>query len=93
MSPLVTVPGAAGLLEPSWAHMLPRSCPKEPTPMLMLPYVVVLQIEFEWLRQFWFQGKRYLKCTDWWLKPMAKLEEFWRKMEIMVSTSFVVRSL
>ncbi|KFQ24776.1 Alpha-ketoglutarate-dependent dioxygenase FTO, partial [Merops nubicus] len=41
------------------------------------------EVEFEWLRQFWFQGKRYLKCTDWWLKPMAKLEEFWRKMEIM----------
>lgn len=56
----------------------------------MLLYVFILQVEFEWLRQFWFQGKRYLKCTDWWLKPMAKLEEFWRKMEIMVSTSFVV---
>ncbi|XP_068267551.1 alpha-ketoglutarate-dependent dioxygenase FTO isoform X2 [Nyctibius grandis] len=45
----------------------------------------VADVEFEWLRQFWFQGKRYLKCTDWWLKPMAKLEEFWRKMEIMTS--------
>ncbi|KAJ7402402.1 Alpha-ketoglutarate-dependent dioxygenase FTO [Pitangus sulphuratus] len=44
------------------------------------------EVEFEWLRQFWFQGKRYLKCTDWWLKPMAKLEEFWRKMEIMVDS-------
>ncbi|KAM6409190.1 alpha-ketoglutarate-dependent dioxygenase FTO [Rhynochetos jubatus] len=43
------------------------------------------EVEFEWLRQFWFQGKRYLKCTDWWLKPMAKLQEFWRKMEIMTS--------
>uniref|UniRef100_A0A8C3GNB2 Alpha-ketoglutarate-dependent dioxygenase FTO n=1 Tax=Cairina moschata TaxID=8855 RepID=A0A8C3GNB2_CAIMO len=42
------------------------------------------EVEFEWLRQFWFQGKRYLKCTDWWLKPMAKLEEYWRKMETMV---------
>ncbi|KAM9508593.1 alpha-ketoglutarate-dependent dioxygenase FTO isoform 5-T5 [Guaruba guarouba] len=42
------------------------------------------EVEFEWLRQFWFQGKRYLKCTDWWLKPIAKLEEFWRKMEIMM---------
>ncbi|XP_061221059.1 alpha-ketoglutarate-dependent dioxygenase FTO isoform X1 [Neopsephotus bourkii] len=43
------------------------------------------EVEFEWLRPFWFQGKRYLKCTDWWLKPIAKLEEFWRKMEIMTS--------
>ncbi|XP_061221063.1 alpha-ketoglutarate-dependent dioxygenase FTO isoform X4 [Neopsephotus bourkii] len=45
----------------------------------------VAEVEFEWLRPFWFQGKRYLKCTDWWLKPIAKLEEFWRKMEIMTS--------
>ncbi|XP_035192412.1 alpha-ketoglutarate-dependent dioxygenase FTO isoform X1 [Oxyura jamaicensis] len=43
------------------------------------------EVEFEWLRQFWFQGKRYLKFTDWWLKPMAKLEEYWRKMETMTS--------
>nr|XP_041574425.1 alpha-ketoglutarate-dependent dioxygenase FTO isoform X2 [Taeniopygia guttata] len=48
------------------------------------------EVEFEWLRQFWFQGKRYLKCTDWWLKPMAKLEEFWRKLEIMVVSFFVL---
>ncbi|KAL2300334.1 hypothetical protein Nmel_012305, partial [Mimus melanotis] len=41
------------------------------------------EVEFEWLRQFWFQGKRYLKYTDWWLKPMAELEECWRKLEIM----------
>ncbi|XP_025958014.1 alpha-ketoglutarate-dependent dioxygenase FTO isoform X6 [Dromaius novaehollandiae] len=45
----------------------------------------VADVEFEWLRQFWFQGKRYLKCTDWWLEPMARLEEFWRKMEVMTS--------
>ncbi|XP_053904720.1 alpha-ketoglutarate-dependent dioxygenase FTO isoform X1 [Malaclemys terrapin pileata] len=43
------------------------------------------EVEFEWLRQFWFQGKRYRKCTDWWLEPMAKLEEFWKKMEFMTS--------
>ncbi|XP_061450287.1 alpha-ketoglutarate-dependent dioxygenase FTO [Rhineura floridana] len=43
------------------------------------------EVEFEWLRQFWFQGKRYRKCTDWWDKPMAMLEEFWRKMELMTS--------
>lgn len=43
------------------------------------------QVEFEWLRQFWFQGNRYKKCTDWWLGPMAQLEELWRKMEFVVS--------
>nr|XP_048672968.1 alpha-ketoglutarate-dependent dioxygenase FTO isoform X2 [Caretta caretta] len=45
------------------------------------------EVEFEWLRQFWFQGKRYRKCTDWWFEPMAKLEEFWKKMEFMMSQS------
>uniref|UniRef100_K9IKY4 Alpha-ketoglutarate-dependent dioxygenase FTO n=1 Tax=Desmodus rotundus TaxID=9430 RepID=K9IKY4_DESRO len=39
------------------------------------------EVEFEWLRQFWFQGSRYSKCTDWWCQPMAQLEEMWRKME------------
>ncbi|XP_072836833.2 alpha-ketoglutarate-dependent dioxygenase FTO isoform X6 [Pogona vitticeps] len=43
------------------------------------------EVEFEWLRQFWFQGKRYQKCTDWWDQPMAVLEEHWRKMEHMTS--------
>ncbi|XP_037671918.1 alpha-ketoglutarate-dependent dioxygenase FTO isoform X2 [Choloepus didactylus] len=39
------------------------------------------EVEFEWLRQFWFQGNRYKKCTDWWCQPMAQLEEMWKKME------------
>lgn len=39
------------------------------------------EVEFEWLRQFWFQGNRYSKCTDWWRQPMARLEEMWRRME------------
>ncbi|XP_053457907.1 alpha-ketoglutarate-dependent dioxygenase FTO isoform X3 [Nycticebus coucang] len=39
------------------------------------------EVEFEWLRQFWFQGNRYKKCTDWWCQPMTELEELWKKME------------
>ncbi|KAM8776555.1 alpha-ketoglutarate-dependent dioxygenase FTO isoform 2-T2 [Rhynchonycteris naso] len=39
------------------------------------------EVEFEWLRQFWFQGNRYKKCTDWWSRPMTQLEAMWRKME------------
>uniref|UniRef100_A0ABI7VX05 Alpha-ketoglutarate-dependent dioxygenase FTO catalytic domain-containing protein n=1 Tax=Felis catus TaxID=9685 RepID=A0ABI7VX05_FELCA len=41
----------------------------------------VAEVEFEWLRQFWFQGNRYRKCSDWWCQPMAQLEELWKKME------------
>ncbi|XP_056382293.1 alpha-ketoglutarate-dependent dioxygenase FTO isoform X2 [Hyla sarda] len=43
------------------------------------------EVEFDWLRQFWFQGKRYSKCSDYWLLAMAKLEEQWRQMETMTS--------
>ncbi|XP_043937552.1 alpha-ketoglutarate-dependent dioxygenase FTO [Protopterus annectens] len=43
------------------------------------------EVEFEWLRQFWFQGKRYRKCTDWWFEPMAKLEKYWELMECMTN--------
>lgn len=39
------------------------------------------EVEFEWLRQFWFQGNRYKKCSDWWCQPMTQLEDLWRKME------------
>ncbi|XP_049720150.1 alpha-ketoglutarate-dependent dioxygenase FTO isoform X3 [Elephas maximus indicus] len=39
------------------------------------------EVEFEWLRQFWFQGSRYKKCTDWWCQPMTQLEGLWKKME------------
>ncbi|XP_078067019.1 alpha-ketoglutarate-dependent dioxygenase FTO isoform X7 [Mustelus asterias] len=41
------------------------------------------EVEFEWLRQFWFQGKRSAKASDWWFGPMAVLENSWRKMEQM----------
>lgn len=43
------------------------------------------QVEFEWLRQFWFQGNRNKLCSDWWCEPMTQLEELWKKMESVVS--------
>ncbi|XP_075693619.1 alpha-ketoglutarate-dependent dioxygenase FTO [Rhinoderma darwinii] len=43
------------------------------------------EVECDWLRQFWFQGKRYTKCSDFWLLAMAKLEEQWKQMETMTS--------
>ncbi|KAF4010698.1 hypothetical protein G4228_002447 [Cervus hanglu yarkandensis] len=49
------------------------------------------EVEFEWLRQFWFQGSRHKKCTDWWYQPMSQLEEMWRKMEWL--TSAVLREV
>ncbi|XP_075044941.1 alpha-ketoglutarate-dependent dioxygenase FTO isoform X2 [Mixophyes fleayi] len=49
------------------------------------------EVEFDWLRQFWFQGKRYTKCSDFWVSAMAELEEQWRQLETM--TSLVVEEL
>ncbi|XP_018410223.1 PREDICTED: alpha-ketoglutarate-dependent dioxygenase FTO [Nanorana parkeri] len=43
------------------------------------------EVEFEWLRQFWFQGKRYTKCSNFWIKAMTDLEDDWRQMETMSS--------
>lgn len=46
---------------------------------------VCLQVEFEWLRQYWFQGQRYTRFCSWWTKPMEQLEKDWKLMEMMVS--------
>ncbi|XP_075433104.1 alpha-ketoglutarate-dependent dioxygenase FTO isoform X3 [Ascaphus truei] len=43
------------------------------------------EVEFEWLRQFWFQGTRYSKCSDFWQVAMAELEDRWKQMETMTS--------
>ncbi|KAL1007453.1 hypothetical protein UPYG_G00086970 [Umbra pygmaea] len=41
------------------------------------------EVEFEWLRQYWFQGQRYSRFCSWWSSPMEQLESDWRKMEVM----------
>ncbi|AWP01901.1 putative alpha-ketoglutarate-dependent dioxygenase FTO, partial [Scophthalmus maximus] len=42
------------------------------------------EVEFEWLRQYWFQGQRYTRFCSWWTRPMEQLEKDWRLMETMV---------
>uniref|UniRef100_A0A8D3CGC0 Alpha-ketoglutarate-dependent dioxygenase FTO n=1 Tax=Scophthalmus maximus TaxID=52904 RepID=A0A8D3CGC0_SCOMX len=41
------------------------------------------EVEFEWLRQYWFQGQRYTRFCSWWTRPMEQLEKDWRLMETM----------
>ncbi|XP_053571726.1 LOW QUALITY PROTEIN: alpha-ketoglutarate-dependent dioxygenase FTO [Bombina bombina] len=36
------------------------------------------EVEFEWLRQFWFQGIDTVSGSDFWLGAMAELEDQWR---------------
>ncbi|KAI4886128.1 hypothetical protein NFI96_008130 [Prochilodus magdalenae] len=46
--------------------------------------VFCVWVEFEWLRQYWFQGRRYARFCSWWSKPMERLESDWKEMERMV---------
>lgn len=39
------------------------------------------EVEFEWLRQYWFQGRRYTRFCSWWSGPMEQLEQDWKLME------------
>ncbi|XP_061621559.1 alpha-ketoglutarate-dependent dioxygenase FTO isoform X2 [Phyllopteryx taeniolatus] len=41
------------------------------------------EVEFEWLRQYWFQGQRYTRFCSWWSNPMEELEKDWKLMETM----------
>ncbi|KAM8877378.1 alpha-ketoglutarate-dependent dioxygenase FTO [Synchiropus picturatus] len=41
------------------------------------------EVEFEWLRQYWFQGQRYTRFCSWWTGPMEQLEKDWKLMETM----------
>ncbi|KAM9409710.1 alpha-ketoglutarate-dependent dioxygenase FTO isoform 2-T2 [Pholidichthys leucotaenia] len=41
------------------------------------------EVEFEWLRQYWFQGHRYARFCSWWTRPMEQLEKDWKLMETM----------
>lgn len=43
------------------------------------------EVEFEWLRQYWFQGKRYARFCSWWTRPMEQLEKDWKLMETMTN--------
>ncbi|KAG1955585.1 alpha-ketoglutarate-dependent dioxygenase FTO [Pimephales promelas] len=42
------------------------------------------EVEFEWLRQYWFQGRRFARFCSWWTKPMEQMEKDWKEMERMV---------
>ncbi|CAL8404307.1 unnamed protein product [Boreogadus saida] len=66
----------------------------DPTPISSLPGAqreidwacseTAVEVEFEWLRQYWFQGQRYTRFCSWWSGPMEQLERDWKLMETMV---------
>eukprot|EP00937_MAST-01D_sp_MAST-1D-sp2_P006143 g6143.t1 len=39
------------------------------------------ELEFEWVRQFWLQGRLHSELHRWWLGPIAQLTEQWARLE------------
>ena len=39
------------------------------------------EVEFEWLRQFYIQGKAHWDLHTWWHAPMKTLQELWQTLE------------
>ncbi|XP_072013359.1 alpha-ketoglutarate-dependent dioxygenase FTO-like [Amphiura filiformis] len=42
-----------------------------------------IELEFEWLRQFWMQGNTRANERDFWRQHMEGLEGMWKQMELM----------
>lgn len=53
-------------------------------PTFLFYVYLCAKVEFEWLRQYWFQGQRYARFCSWWTRPMEQLEKDWKLMETMV---------
>ena len=44
--------------------------------------LVAAELEFEWIRQFYIQGKRHYDQHLWWQEPIASSLGWWRDLEI-----------
>eukprot|EP01090_Pellita_catalonica_P001777 TRINITY_DN11510_c0_g1_i1.p1 TRINITY_DN11510_c0_g1~~TRINITY_DN11510_c0_g1_i1.p1 ORF type:complete len:392 (-),score=56.14 TRINITY_DN11510_c0_g1_i1:306-1481(-) len=42
------------------------------------------EIEFEWLRQFWFKGAHHAEKQSWWRAKITELEGYWARLEAAV---------
>jgi mRNA N6-methyladenine demethylase len=42
------------------------------------------EIEFDWIRQFWFQGYEYSQVHQYWIPLMKKLEDSWREIQDII---------
>uniref|UniRef100_A0A673HSJ5 Alpha-ketoglutarate-dependent dioxygenase FTO n=1 Tax=Sinocyclocheilus rhinocerous TaxID=307959 RepID=A0A673HSJ5_9TELE len=45
---------------------------------------IYICVEFEWLRQYWFQGRRFARFCSWWTKPMEQMEKDWKELDCVV---------
>jgi len=43
--------------------------------------LVLMELEFEWIRQFFVQGRKHYVLHKWWHQPMKELMSCWVKLE------------
>ena len=43
----------------------------------------IMELEFEWIRQFFIQGEAHQAALTWWHSKMAKLVALWRKLDLL----------
>ena len=51
------------------------------TSILLQTQTVLNEVEFEWIAQYWIQGKRHDEQHLWWQKPIRALEDAWNALE------------
>ena len=45
------------------------------------------ELEFEWIRQYWIQGRRHHDLHTWWHAPMSELVSLWSQLECLTFKS------
>jgi hypothetical protein len=42
---------------------------------------ILNDLEFEWIRQYYVQGRQHMEVNVWWAEPMRQLLEYWAQLE------------
>jgi FTO C-terminal domain len=48
------------------------------------------ELEFEWLRQWWVQGRAHADAHGWWAEPIQRLTAHWAALEDRTATVLVL---
>jgi hypothetical protein len=47
---------------------------------------VMFELEFEWIRPFWVQGRLHSELNSYWTPKITKLESVWKTLQQKVRT-------
>lgn len=53
--------------------------------------LLMVELEFEWLRQFFIQGETHRRLHTWWHQPIQQLQDFYTQCELRLA--LMLRSL